>query len=251
MTLGVADIGNSFIKVCLFPPGGATAPCGQSPTVEDAVEFFVSNGVDAVAFCTTRDLSDLERSLCHKAGWWEFGWGCRLPIRVRYDRPELLGADRLAAAVGAWKAFPGETVLVADAGTALTLDLVSAGGEFLGGNISAGIKLRMDALHNFTSRLPRVDYRREDDAVIGTDTESAILRGARCGVAAEVAGMYRLASRLYGCSHMVLTGGAAPEIYDLTELFLAEGEREGLSYDPLLLARGLREVYLYNHDKEV
>ena len=77
-----------------------------------------------------------------------------LPIRVDYKSPETLGSDRIATAVGAADAFPGRNVLVVDAGSALTIDLVTGDGAFVGGRISPGMMMRFRALHQLTGRLP-------------------------------------------------------------------------------------------------
>ena len=95
-----------------------------------------------------------------------------LPIAVDYDRARL-GNDRIASAVGAHDAFPGRNILVVDAGTAITLDLVDANGTFRGGNIALGIRSRLRALHDYTSRLPLVDLE-GDTPLIGKTTDEAI-----------------------------------------------------------------------------
>ena len=79
-----------------------------------------------------------------------------LPIKVRYKTPETLGRDRLAAAVGANYLQPGKDLLVIDAGTAITYELVDASGSYLGGNISPGMTTRFRALNQFTKKLPLV-----------------------------------------------------------------------------------------------
>ncbi|MDE6222417.1 MAG: type III pantothenate kinase [Muribaculaceae bacterium] len=125
-----------------------------------------------------------------------------------YDSPETLGADRLAAAVGAASLIPGRDLLVADIGTASTFDLVSAAGEYLGGNISPGPGMRLRALNHFTARLPLVSGHSGQIPPVGRNTADALRSGAMRGVVAEL---------LYYSDHgrsreIVLSGGWAPEI---------------------------------------
>lgn len=77
-----------------------------------------------------------------------------IPLKNTYGTPATLGSDRLAAAVGAAHHYNGRNLLVVDFGTAITIDAVTATGEYLGGNISPGAQTRFSALHHFTGRLP-------------------------------------------------------------------------------------------------
>ena len=77
-----------------------------------------------------------------------------LPIKVQYKTPKTLGKDRLAAAVGANYLQPEKDLLVIDAGTAITYELIDASGSYLGGNISPGMTTRFRALNLFTEKLP-------------------------------------------------------------------------------------------------
>lgn len=125
-----------------------------------------------------------------------------------YDTPETLGADRLAAAVGAASLLPGVDLLVADIGTASTFDLVSAAGEYLGGNISPGPGMRLRALNHYTARLPLVHGHGNNIPPVGRNTVDALRSGAMRGVVAEL-----LYYSNYGRSRrIVLSGGWAPEI---------------------------------------
>lgn len=108
-----------------------------------------------------------------------------MPIKVDYDTPETLGADRIAAAAGAHAMFPGENCIVFDFGTALTVDFIDASGTFSGGNISPGLSMRFNAVHQFTGRLPLVSpsapVRQE-----GKSTPEAINNGVVLGIMFEV-----------------------------------------------------------------
>ena len=77
----------------------------------------------------------------------------KLPVLIEYDTPKTLGKDRIAAIVGANYLMPGKDLLIIDAGTAITYELVESTGVYKGGNISPGMTTRFKALNCFTKRL--------------------------------------------------------------------------------------------------
>ncbi|MDE6772287.1 MAG: type III pantothenate kinase [Muribaculaceae bacterium] len=163
-----------------------------------------------------------------------------LPVGVRYSGRATLGNDRVAAAAGAAFMFPGESVLVVDAGTAVTIDVISREGEFLGGNIAPGMTLRFSSLHDATDRLPLVDADGEVLA-FGGDTISAIRSGVVGGMVSEVVDAFQIAERLYGCRRVVLAG------YDgqrLLPLLLRRGVEA--SFHANLVGFGLLSIFRHN-----
>ncbi len=92
------------------------------------------------------------------------------PIINRYKSPETLGLDRLAAAIGGAALFPNTPLLIIDAGTAITIDLVSSKNEYLGGNISPGIQTRFKALNLFTGKLPLIS-KNDTFEIVGYNTD--------------------------------------------------------------------------------
>ncbi|MBX0291900.1 type III pantothenate kinase [Hymenobacter sp. HSC-4F20] len=132
-----------------------------------------------------------------------------LPIRNGYATPHTLGADRLAAAVGAAWLLPGRDVVIIDAGTAIKCDLVEGGHTFRGGSIAPGLSMRFQALHTFTGRLPLLSHHATEGQVplIGTDTESAIRSGVVNGAVAEVQGLLAEYQAKFPRLAVVLAGG--------------------------------------------
>lgn len=167
----------------------------------------------------------------------ELGPDTRIPIVNGYTTPTSLGADRLAAAVGAYAMFPGRELLVCDLGTACTYDIVSADGTFRGGNIAPGAGMRLRALHHYTCRLPEVSSR---GAVteFGTDTMTAMRSGAFQGIVAEV-----LHYRTLGATEprtTILTGGWSEEVIrHLPNV-------ANLHINKHLVIQGLNSILLYN-----
>lgn len=157
----------------------------------------------------------------------------RIPLRNRYRSPETLGKDRLAASVGAFSRFPGKNILVIDAGTAITYDVVTAEGEYLGGAISPGIELRFRALNTFTGKLPLVE-RQENSPLTGRDTQESILSGVMHGTLQEVAGMIREHENMYDDLVVTFTGG------DLN--YFVSKLKNNIFALPNLVLEGLNEI---------
>ncbi len=169
-----------------------------------------------------------------------------LPIRLGYRTPHTLGRDRIATAVGAWsiaqRLDDASDVLVIDAGTAITYDLVTADGCFVGGNIAPGLGLRFKSLHEHTGQLPLVDGD-GDTPVVGYDTTTAIRSGVLLGLMGEVKS-YIADLKLSHPNLMVfITGGDGKLIH--TRL----GD-EDVIYHEHLAAEGLNRIYLYNEANE-
>lgn len=128
------------------------------------------------------------------------------PLICDYATPDTLGADRLAAAVGAAWCRPNADLLIIDAGTCITYDYVSADGHYLGGNISLGLGMRLRALHEQTARLPLVTAEGKL-SLIGRDTNEAIRSGVIKGMDYEIAGYIRRMWQQNPQAHIFVTGG--------------------------------------------
>jgi type III pantothenate kinase len=129
-----------------------------------------------------------------------------LPVSVRYQTPATLGKDRVAAAVGAHFLHPETNVLVIDAGTAITYDVVEASGVYIGGNISPGMTTRFRALSQFTERLPLVQET-DDIPLLGSSTETAIQAGVVNGIVYEMDSYINELRIKYPDLFVFLTGG--------------------------------------------
>ena len=131
-------------------------------------------------------------------------WG----FDIRMDRPEEVGADRLLNALAAQHAYGGPLVVV-DFGTATTFDVVDVDGAYIGGVISPGINLSIEALHRAAARLPRIGIGRPQ-SVIGKGTIAAMQSGIYWGYVAMVEGMVaRISAEHGGPMKVIATGGLA------------------------------------------
>lgn len=141
-----------------------------------------------------------------------------VPIPIRVDRPSEVGADRLVNALAVARLY-GTPAIVVDFGTATTFDCVARDGAFVGGAITAGLELGIEALASRTARLPRIELK-EPDKAIGTDTVTAMQSGIVLGHRALTMGMLERIGLELGRAEkvdpsniqIVLTGGlsAAP-----------------------------------------
>jgi type III pantothenate kinase len=129
-----------------------------------------------------------------------------LPFRLRYESPETLGTDRLAAVAGAYSIFSNNNVLVIDAGTAVTYDLLDSDGEYAGGNISPGLGMRFRALNEFTGRLPLVS-KGDSFSYLGVNTIDAIRSGVQTGLIFEINEYIRTLNIRYNDLKIIFTGG--------------------------------------------
>ncbi|MCK5134785.1 MAG: type III pantothenate kinase [Bacteroidales bacterium] len=166
-----------------------------------------------------------------------------IPLKNRYQTPDTLGYDRIAAAVGAYTIYPGKTVLVIDAGTAITYDIVTSEGEFVGGNISTGLEIRFKSLNKYTNHLPHLERPDEKPMLVGSSTREAIQSGIVNGLLFEMDGFIGAISQHYPKLQVVLTGGDAKYF---------EGKLKSSIFVNLNLNLiGLNRILEHNADKEI
>lgn len=111
--------------------------------------------------------------------------GIKTGLKLKYSNPKEIGADLIAAAMGAVHLFPNKDLIIADLGTATTLELVSKDTEFLGGSILPGLKISMDALATGTAKLPMVEIKKPE-GLLGASTTEAIQVGLYYGNAGAI-----------------------------------------------------------------
>jgi type III pantothenate kinase len=139
------------------------------------------------------------------------GPGVKTGMPIRLDNPRELGADRLVNAVAAFDAVGGPVVVV-DFGTAITFDVASAEGEYVGGIIAPGIEISMEALTRRAAALPKIDLV-APRSLIGKGTVDAIRSGVIYGFASMCDGIvHRLRAELGEGTRVIATGGLAPSI---------------------------------------
>ncbi len=177
---------------------------------DEVTRFLDTHAVDAAIFSTVTDPDpDALKLLQQRVRCFvRFDHTSQIPVRIGYHTPHTLGLDRIAAVVGASMECPGRPVLIVDAGTCVTYDLLTADGTFAGGNIAPGIRLRLLAMHEHTGKLPLVSDSGEIPE-IGFSTETAMRAGATLGVAYEIEGYMARLNEIYPDLFVFLTGGDA------------------------------------------
>lgn len=229
-----ADIGNNRIKLGLFEGN----PGHELP--EPSCWFGVFNqepDLDRVA-------GWLSEKVPRRAGWWIgsvnrptttrlIDWlhsvrpedaitllaAADLPLVVALERPDMVGIDRLLDAVAAnHLRRPDRAAILVDLGSAITVDLVSAQGAFLGGSIMPGIGMSARALHEFTDLLPRIKMAElsTPPPALGTATEPAMRSGLYWGAVGAIRQLIeRLSEGLEAPPEVFLSGGAGPAVAEL------------------------------------
>ncbi len=138
------------------------------------------------------------------------------PLKIHLDRPDRLGDDRIANAIGGHARYSGPLIIV-DFGTATTFDVVAADGSYHGGAISPGINLSLDALYSGAAHLPRIPIEKPQ-RVIGHDTVPAMQSGIFWGYIGLIEGMVKRIVEEYGePMTVVATGGLAPLFHGATD----------------------------------
>jgi type III pantothenate kinase len=160
-----------------------------------------------------------------------------VPVNIQYQTPKTLGKDRLAAVVGANYLKPRENILIIDAGTAITYELLEAAGVYLGGNISPGMTTRFKALNNCTSRLPFIQEE-EDIPQIGYNTKTAIQAGVVNGIVYEMDGCIEDLRQKYPDLLVFLTGGHS--------FYFERRLKNTIFADINLVLTGLNRILEYN-----
>lgn len=237
----IIDIGNTVAKVAVFKGDNTIVYkqflCNKTLAGIEAIceKYTIERGIVA----TVIDLTDevLERLNALKVHFLWLDHNTPLPIKILYKTPKTLGYDRVAGIVGAYLDHPGHNILVIDAGTAITYDYIDSKGQYYGGNISLGIKMRLRALHHFTARLPLVNAEGEVKQ-LGQTTEEAIRAGVIKGVEYEILGYINEMSSEYPDLLVFLTGG--------NDFSFDSKLKNSIFADRFLVIKGLNRILNYN-----
>ncbi len=235
----VVDIGNTLAKAAVVD--GSTVVARYS--AEELQDLPLSSIVEQYGVCrsilsTTRGCGVEGRDFIRR-----FVGECLLldhtvetPLKVEYSR-ETLGADRLAAAVGAYRVYGGEELMVVDFGTAITIDFITADGLFEGGFISPGVGTRLRSLHDYTATLPLCDASKFREGV-AKSTQEAIVGGVINGITYEIEGYIRERIAKKCKLFVIFLGGDS--------IFFDKRIKNAIFADRDTLFRGLSTILDYN-----
>jgi type III pantothenate kinase len=206
----IIDIGNTRTKVALFNRGELMISFPVDTFTPHNLELLLADypGINKAILSSVREgQEELVSALTKSIPFFiELDHLTPLPIVNGYKTPGTLGKDRIAAAVGANKLYPNKNVLIIDAGTAITYDLINEQGCYKGGFISPGLRMRFKALHHFTDKLPLIEPVKPVE-IEGLDTPTSISGGIQYGLEGEILNMIHYFSEKYGKLTIILTGG--------------------------------------------
>ncbi len=235
----VIDIGNTRTKVGVFKKAKLKKKEIWLEWNLDRLKAFVAEwDIQQVALSTSAKVSkSVERYLSKHFYYIRLTEQTPLPIKNHYQTPKTLGKDRLAAVMGAYALYPNQNCLVIDAGTCITYDLLTKEGDYWGGNIAPGVKMRFQAMHEFTANLPLVDFRKLKKDY-GYSTVTAMRVGGQLGAVLEMDGFIRLYEAQYGRINTILTGGDA--------IFFDKNLKTKIFVNHNLVFTGLNKILEYN-----
>jgi len=153
-----------------------------------------------------------------------------------YETPQTLGIDRMVLAAGATLQFPDQNRLVIDAGTCVTYDFIDENNNYLGGAISPGLRLRYEALHNYTAKLPLLTLENPKHFTAKSTSES-IHSGVVNGLVCEIDGFINQYKAQYSNFIIILTGGDTD--------FLAKRLKNTIFANSNFLLESLNQTFQY------
>lgn len=235
----VIDIGNTRIKTGLFSENELIKKFSfQSFADKNWFEKAYSEfNFDQCIVSSTKVLPEESLEFLKSRGAYILDHQLPIPIIIDYKTPVTLGRDRIAGAIGARFKYPNYDCLVIDLGTCVTYDFISKQGIFKGGAISPGLKMRFQALHDYTDLLPLI----ENPTFLsdfGQSTTESINMGVYNGMTQEINGFIRYFLHKSKRLKVILTGGDASMFEQHIE--------NAIFAHPNLILDGLNQVLLYN-----
>ena len=236
----IIDIGNSIAKIAVFDEGQMVEICRDNNQSLDSLpmlcnKYSIQKGIIASVITISETIREQLKKLPFSI--MELNYRTPVPVSVHYKTPETLGMDRLAATVGANYLKPNKDILVIDAGTCITYDFIDKAGNFHGGNISPGMRMRFKALNILTDKLPEVSPEGEKP-LYGKTTETAIRSGVIHGIELEISGYIQQLQKNYPELLVFLTGG---------DDFSFDTKLKSVIFaDSFLVLKGLNRILEYN-----
>ena len=204
--LASIDIGNSQVKIGLFKEDELLK--AENVETSSLLKYLRQNKVsNLIISSVTEDNSVIRELVKDYQNLLELKSDTPVPLNIDYETPNTLGIDRVAAAVGAINRFQGPLVVV-DAGSCITCDLIDEKNIFRGGTISPGLQMRLQAMHTFTSKLPLLKLATPKQ-LVGRSTDDAMLSGVVNGSRQEITGIIREYHKKYPDLMVIICGGDA------------------------------------------
>ena len=235
------DVGNTFFKCAVF----------EDNSILEKVVFEKENAIfelkkilkkfSSISACVSSSVgkkgSEVKEFIKSQVSFIEIERDFSFPFVNKYSTPDTLGIDRIVLVSGASILYPKKNVLIIDAGTCITYDLLTDTNEYYGGAISPGIAIRYKSLNNYTAKLPLLE-KETPNSYIGNSTNNAIHSGIVNGVLYEIDGFISQYQVNFQDLTIILTGGDAD--------FLAKSLKSAIFANSNFLLESLNALFRYS-----
>lgn len=232
----IIDEGNTRIKLALFNQKDELAELSVVEHWQKTLsDWLTQYSIERTLLCgvgsKTNEIASYLKT--HKLNFIHFTNINQTNIKHQYITPETLGVDRVANAAYCYynNIWPA---LVIDCGTCLKLDVVDENGDYLGGAISPGLKMRCHAMHQFTAKLPLVVPNVVPPSLIGNTSETSLLAGAHLGMLHEIEMWISRYEDRFPSISVFITGGDGD--------YFVKALKNNIFADPFLTLKGLNEI---------
>ncbi len=240
----VIDVGNTRVKAAVFEKDEVVEVVVfyKSKIISEIKKIIKNKPIKRSIISAVATLSESKLKKLHGfLDLLELTHDTKVPFKNLYKTPKTLGVDRIALASIAATKYSRKNVLLIDAGTCVTFDVVTKDGEYLGGAISPGMKMRYQSLHNYTSKLPLLNAELPN-SFIGDSTVSCIHSGIVNGISNEIDGVINQYKKKFKDLTVVLTGGDT--------IFLSKEIKNTIFANQNSLLEGLHKILIYNREND-
>ncbi len=233
------DIGNTKTKIGIFENSNLLETIILDVlNIENIENIIVENQIEHSIISNVNESEELLLQMLQiKTKLLTFNYLTKLPFQINYLTTSTLGLDRIALIAAAIHLNNDSNVLVISLGTCVTFEFLNRKKEYLGGAISPGLDMRLQAMNHFTAKLPLLSFK-EPIEFNGNSTESCMQSGAYFGLLGEIKSRIELYEAKFGETEIVLSGG---------NCFLFEKHlKKALFAHPYLTLFGLNKILTYN-----
>lgn len=241
MKILTVDIGNTHTKTAIFEDNKLLSNCIVH-SIDEFAKYVCQNKPQVACICSVGAdvFQHLELLKSDNITTFHLTHQLHLPFQIDYSTPHTLGMDRVAAVAGALHFFPNKSCLIIDAGTCITYDFIENGITYRGGAIAPGLEMRLQAMHQFTQKLPKPDLHWPENFE-GKSTNTSLLSGACIGILDEIDGKIDRYKSRYGDVKVLICGGNAE--------LLSKHTKNNIFAEPLLVLFGLNKIAQFHVNK--
>lgn len=239
----IIDLGNTQTKLAVFANGELIEKWTSDPDSLLQVTGAIFDAYSQIHYTIVAAVGHFskgfEKMLASRTTLFQLSQATKVPFVNLYETPTTLGVDRIALISAACERYPGEPVLVIDAGSCITYDFKDRNEQYLGGAISPGLRMRYKAVNHFTEKLPSLEPKRPED-FIGSSTNDSLHAGIVQGILNEMDGFIDSYNEKFQGLRTIFTGGDAH--------FLRDSLKNDIFANPNFLLEGLNYILEYNID---